>query len=154
MDFPKETHPKFALVDSQAFVNTHQYTDAEFQSSGPNSKERKRKRSELSFNSQDQSQIHSSKIGVYWEFSYVYYDKETGNIERAEAHQPKPSRREKELFLLVTCRGEKPSCVDRKMTEKSVGFNTGRKAVISPKCNNEKAHFFDALQHMCRKKRN
>lgn len=96
---------------------------------------RKKKRGkQRNYTGEDQSPAQFSKIGAYWEFSYVYYDKETGNIERAEVCQPKPARRQMDLLLFVTCRGEKTSAVHRTMTEKNAAVDIGRKAAVSPKC--------------------
>lgn len=66
---------------------------------------------QVSSNSDGKS-VHSSEIGAYWEFSYYHYDTETGEIEKVEACQPKPTGRQTELRLKVTCREEKRNEVD------------------------------------------
>ena len=66
----------------------------------------------VSSNSDGKSVHQSSEIGAYWEFSYYHYDIETGEIEKMEACQPKPTGRQTELRLKVTCREEKRNEVD------------------------------------------
>lgn len=73
---------------------------------------RKKKRGNLRISrSQDQSPIQSPTVGTYWEFSYFYYNEETGKFEKAEACQSKSPGKRKELLLFVTCREKKPSPV-------------------------------------------
>ena len=67
----------------------------------------------------DGKSVHSSEIGAYWEFSYYHYDIETGEIEKVEAGQPKPTGRQTELRLKVTCREEKRDEVDNSNTKKN-----------------------------------
>lgn len=68
----------------------------------------------------NQSPVPCSKIGVFWEFSYFYYDKQTGNVEKIEACHALPKGGQIELRLNVTCRGEKRSAVEQPITKKSV----------------------------------
>lgn len=119
---------------------------------------RKKKRGRLSiFTSQDQTQSQSSKVGAYWEFSYVYYDKETGNSERAETCQPKPQGNQMELLLFVKRRGETASAIDRKTLEKNHAVKTEREEKGNTKesilhDNNMTGNSTDDQKHKSRKK--
>ena len=88
---------------------------------------RKKKHAQLrSGSGEEQSPVQVSKIGAFWEFSYVYRDKETGEFQRAEFSQPKPQRKQTELLLFVKCNGEKSGTVNSLMS-KEICFNHSKK---------------------------
>ena len=66
------------------------------------------------------SEDESSKIGVFWEFSYFYYDKQTGNVEKIEACHAVPRGTQIELGLNVTCKGDNQSIVGQPIKKKNV----------------------------------
>lgn len=80
---------------------------------------RKKKRAELRNGSgEEQSPVQVSKIGAFWEFSYVCRDKETGTFHRAELSQLQLPRKQTEILLFVKCSGEKPGTVNSSMSKK------------------------------------
>jgi len=70
--------------------------------------------------SEDQCPVPCSEIGVFWEFSNFYYDKQTGNVEKLEACHTVPKGAQIELRLNVTCRGENQSTVEQSSKKKKV----------------------------------
>ena len=69
---------------------------------------------------ENESPVPCSNTGVFWEFTYFYYDKQTGNVEKIEACHALPQGRQIALRLDVTFRGEKRSTVEQPITKKSV----------------------------------
>ena len=67
----------------------------------------------------DGKAMQSAEIGAYWEFSYYHYDIETSEMEKVEACQPKPTGKQTELRLKVTCREEKRNEVDNNIPKKN-----------------------------------
>ena len=74
----------------------------------------------------DESSVPCPKIGVFWEISYSYYDKQTGNVEKIEACHAVPTGTQIELRLNVTCRGENQSPVEQPVKKKSVHVGNGK----------------------------
>lgn len=74
----------------------------------------------------DESTIPCPKIGVFWEFSYSYYDKQTGNVEKIDACHAVPKGTQIELRLNVTCKGENQSPVEQPIKKKSVHVEKGK----------------------------
>ena len=78
----------------------------------------------------------AAKVGAYWEFSYVYYDKETGNVEKAETCQLKPPGSQMELLLFVTCEGKTANAIHCKTDRRKTLLST-QDEKVTPR----KAHF-------------
>lgn len=75
---------------------------------------------------EDENPVPCSKIGVIWEFSYFYYDKQTGDVEKIEACQVVPKGTQIELRLKATRRGENQSTVEQPIKKKSVHVEKGK----------------------------
>ena len=74
----------------------------------------------------DGSSAPCSKIGVFWAFSYFYYDKQTGNFEKIDVCHAVPKGAQVELRLNVTCRGENQSTVEHPLKKKNVLVENGK----------------------------
>lgn len=70
--------------------------------------------------SEDQRPVPCSQVGIFWEFSYFYYDKQTGNVEKLEACHTVAKGAQIEFRLNVTFRGENQSTVEQRSKKKSV----------------------------------
>lgn len=70
--------------------------------------------------SEDQRPVPCSQVGIFWEFSYFYYDKQTGNAEMLEACHTVAKGAQIEFRLNVTFRGENQSTVEQRSKKKSV----------------------------------
>jgi len=73
----------------------------------------------------ESSPVPCSKIEVFSEFSYFYYDKQSGNVEKIEAYQALPKGTPIELRLHVTSRGEKETIVAQPIKKESVHAEEG-----------------------------
>ena len=75
---------------------------------------------------EEDSPAPCSKIGVFWEFSYFYYDKQTGNFEKVDACHAVPNGAQIELRLNVKCKGENQSTVEQPFKKKNVHVEKGK----------------------------
>ena len=75
---------------------------------------------------EEDSPAPCSKIGVFWEFSYFHYDKQTGNFEKVDACHAGSNGPQIELRLNVTCRGENQSTVEQPFKKKNVHLEKER----------------------------